>query len=127
MTDQLAPNTIVFTEDRQKARGWIVTAWCDFEFEAVHNEAANTDDRQPRYRVMGRSPKGTPVEIGAIWERRSQDNGRTYLSIGIRDTGLEGREFNGNIARRPGPNTSDADLVQSIIASRSRSSDRDAA
>ncbi|MFG1270747.1 DUF736 family protein [Xanthobacter sp. DSM 14520] len=116
MADQ-KPNTIEFDEKREHAIGWIATAWCDFQFEAeMDREARNTN--RPLYRVLGRSPKGTPIEIGAIWERKSRETGNLYLSIQIRDTGVEGREFNGNIGRLPGSHTSNDDQILAIIESR---------
>lgn len=113
------PNTIEFDEGRVRASGWIATAWCDFAFEAEKDpEPRSSNTNRPLYRVFGRSPKGTPIEIGAIWERKSRETGNVYLSLHIRDTGVEGREYNGNIGRLPGANTSSDDPVLAIIESR---------
>lgn len=116
MAEQKA-NTIEFDDKREHASGWIATAWCDFPFEAHIDPDARNSNR-PLYRVFGRSPKGTPIEIGAIWERKNRENGNTYLSLQIRDTGVEGREYNGNIGRLPGSHTSNDDLLLAIIESR---------
>ncbi len=74
----------------------------DFTVEPV----ASKSDNAPTHRLLGKSPKGYPIQIGAIWKNKSKA-GEDYLTLHIRD-----HNFRANLGQMAGQ---DEPALQAII------------
>lgn len=81
--------------DGDKLTGNIATLAFDIDFRGEAITSENPD--APRFRLFARSPRGRPIEVGALWENLNREE-KPYYSVSI-DTGY-GRYY-ANLGRYP--------------------------
>ena len=64
---------------------------------AIVPNSSNAQDNQPDYRVLAGE-----VEIGAVWNRRSEASGRDYISLSLAAPEFGPRRLYANLGRAAG-------------------------
>lgn len=103
MTNDLL-NYVDMTSDT--ITGNIASLSYDIDFRAIPVNSDN--EKAPKYRLVAKTPRGRDLEIGAIWEKTSQDN-KQYYQVSV-NTGHT--KVYGNLGRYPGQ---DDDSLYAII------------
>ncbi|MEO0923859.1 MAG: DUF736 family protein [Pseudomonadota bacterium] len=91
-----------------KLTGNIASITFDVDFRGT--AVVSDNEKAPKFRLTAKSPRGRDVEIGAIWEKTSQE-GKEYFSFKV-DTGSG--PLYGNLGRYQGQ---DDDTLYAMIMS----------
>ncbi len=73
-------------EDNDTFAGEISSLNADVPFTAVKNQRKEKDN-QPDFVIYARSPRGKPIEIGAVWDKVGKESGDPYLLVNFKING----------------------------------------